>query len=66
MSKTTEQKRDEAHQRQLERDMRSIREQLDVIATRRGASKKEKERLLAQLEKVQNEFHSHGNQTQRR
>lgn len=58
--KTQEQKRMEAEQRQRQHDMRTVQEQLDVINKRRGSSKKEKQRLLDKLLKLQKDFHSHG------
>jgi hypothetical protein len=58
--KTDQQKREEAEQRQRERELRSLQEQLDLIEQRRGESKKEKKRLLERLLEVQHQFHSHG------
>jgi hypothetical protein len=46
------QRRDEAIERQIARDKRTSKQQLDLIKTRRGESKKEKHRLVALIEKA--------------
>lgn len=61
--KKIDQKREEAEQRQRAREMRTIQQQLDLIQTRRGSSKKEKQKLLDQLLEIQNRFHSNGKHT---
>lgn len=57
MSKSVQQKRNEAEQRRKAHDIRSIQEQLDLIAARRGESKKERQALLDRLERLQKEYH---------
>ena len=47
-------KQEEALERQSERDKRTLEEQLKLIESRRGDSKKEKARLLALIEERDN------------
>ena len=47
--KSKNQKRKEANERNAERGERTAREQLALIATRRGESKRERARLTATL-----------------